>query len=72
MKTFNIVLGPEYPSTLTNMANLASTYWNQGRWEEAEELSMQVIETRKKVLGLEHPFMLTSISNLAHTWKSQS
>ena len=72
MKTFNIVLGPEHPSTLISMANLASTYWNQGRREEAEELNVQVIETRKKVLGLEHPFMLTSIANLAHTWKSQS
>ncbi|PGG95068.1 hypothetical protein GX51_08326 [Blastomyces parvus] len=23
------------------MANLASTYWNQGRWKEAEELDVQ-------------------------------
>ncbi|KAF6781030.1 Kinesin light chain 5, partial [Colletotrichum sojae] len=28
----------EHPSTLTSMANLASTYMNQGRWKEAEEL----------------------------------
>ena len=72
MKMFNIVLGPEHPSTLTSMANLASTYWNQGQWEEAEELNVQVIETRKRVLGLEHPSMLTSMANLARTWKSQS
>ncbi|KAL4934882.1 hypothetical protein BDV06DRAFT_217819 [Aspergillus oleicola] len=32
------VLGPEHPDTLTSMANLASTYWNQGRSKEAEEL----------------------------------
>ncbi|OCK74986.1 HET-domain-containing protein, partial [Lepidopterella palustris CBS 459.81] len=30
------VLGEEHPSTLTSMANLASTYRNQGRWKEAE------------------------------------
>jgi Tetratricopeptide repeat len=30
------VLGEEHPSTLTSMANLASTFWNQGRWKEAE------------------------------------
>jgi len=24
------VLGAEHPSTLTSMANLASTFWNQG------------------------------------------
>ena len=33
------------------MANLASTYWNQGRWEEAEELEVQVMETSKRMLG---------------------
>ena len=26
------LLGEEHPKTLTAMANLASTYWNQGRW----------------------------------------
>jgi hypothetical protein len=31
-------LGPEHPSTLTSMANLALTFWNQGRWTQAEEL----------------------------------
>jgi hypothetical protein len=39
------VLGAEHPDTLTSMANLASTYRNQGRWKEAEELDVQVMET---------------------------
>ncbi|KAF2181187.1 hypothetical protein K469DRAFT_791794, partial [Zopfia rhizophila CBS 207.26] len=39
------------PVTLTSMANLASTYWNQGRWKEAEELDVQVVDTSKRVLG---------------------
>ncbi|KAF2187933.1 hypothetical protein K469DRAFT_769813, partial [Zopfia rhizophila CBS 207.26] len=30
------VLGADHPSTLSSMANLASTYWNQGRWIEPE------------------------------------
>ena len=30
------VLGNEHLSTLTSMGNLALTYWNQGRWKEAE------------------------------------
>ena len=51
------------------MANLASTYRNQGRWKEAEELEVQVMETRKRVLGAEHPDTLTSMNNLAFTWK---
>ncbi|KZL71202.1 hypothetical protein CI238_13518, partial [Colletotrichum incanum] len=32
------ILGDEHPDTLSSMANLAATYWNQGRWKEAEEL----------------------------------
>ena len=42
METRKKVLGAEHPSTLTSMANLASTYWNQGRWKEVEELELQV------------------------------
>src|SRR5256885_4299742 len=49
------------------ISNLASTYRNQGRWKEAEELFVQVMETRKRVLGAEHPDMLISMNNLAST-----
>ncbi|KAH6869558.1 hypothetical protein B0T10DRAFT_593531, partial [Thelonectria olida] len=40
-------VGEEHPSTLTSMADLASTYRNQGRWKEAEELEVGLMETRK-------------------------
>jgi tetratricopeptide repeat protein len=53
------------------MANLASTYRNQGRWEEAEKLEVQVMETRKTKLGADHPDTLTIMNNLAFTWKGQ-
>jgi len=56
---------------LNGMANLASTYRNQGRWKEAEELEVRVIETRKRVLGAEHPSTLTSMANLALMYKDQ-
>ena len=73
METRKRVLGVEHPSTLTSIANLASTYWNQDRWKEAEGLEVQVMETRKRVLGIEHPDTLTSIANLASTyWNSGS
>src|SRR5204863_55681 len=62
----------EHPDTLTSIANLASTYWNQGRWEEAEELEVQVMETSSRVLGTEHPSTLTSMNNLASTLRNQS
>jgi ribosomal protein L31E len=41
-------LGADRPSTLIVMNQLASTVWNQGRWEAAKELEVQVMETRKK------------------------
>jgi hypothetical protein len=71
METRRRVLGPEHPDTLTSMANLASTYRNQGRWTEAEELDVQVMETTRRVLGPEHPGTLTSMANLASTYRNQ-
>ena len=65
METRKRVLGQEHPDTLASMANLASTYQNQGRWKEAEELFVQVMETFKRVLGQEHPSTLTSMAYLA-------
>ncbi|OCK72835.1 hypothetical protein K432DRAFT_411387, partial [Lepidopterella palustris CBS 459.81] len=38
LEGYEKALGLEHPSTLASMANLASTYRNQGRWKEAEEL----------------------------------
>jgi hypothetical protein len=67
MEASKKVLGDEHPNTLTSMANLASTYWNQGRWKEAEELQVLVTEARKSVLGEGHPDTLTSMVNLAYT-----
>jgi hypothetical protein len=52
------------------MGNLASTYCNQGRWKEAEELEVKVMDKRKRVLGQEHPDTLTSMDNLVSTYNS--
>ena len=65
------VLGLEHPKTLTSMASLASTFGNQGRWKEAEELEVQVMEISKRMLGLEHPDTLTIMGNLASTYWNQ-
>jgi hypothetical protein len=69
METLKKKLGADHPYTLTSMANLASTFAKQGRWDAAEELEVQVMETRKKILGADHPDTLTVMSNLAFTWK---
>jgi hypothetical protein len=53
------------------MANLASTYRNQGQWKEAEALQVVVMEKSKHILGEEHPNTLTCMENLAVTYRSQ-
>ncbi|KAL4741624.1 hypothetical protein BDV11DRAFT_203350 [Aspergillus similis] len=67
------------------MKNVGSCLYSDGRYneaeelevqvmatqkQEAEELEVQVMATRKQVLGPEHPHTLTSMANLAFTWKS--
>jgi Tetratricopeptide repeat len=50
---------------LSSIANLASTYRDQGRWNEAKELQVQMMKMMKRVLGQEHLHTLSSIANLA-------
>lgn len=40
METKKTMLGEEHPETLFSMGNLALTYWNQGRWKEAEDIEV--------------------------------
>jgi hypothetical protein len=54
------------------MGNLALIYQNQGRWKEAEDLKVQVIETSLRVLNAKHPDTLTSMANLALIYQNQS
>jgi tetratricopeptide (TPR) repeat protein len=71
MKVRRNLFGEDYPHTLTVMANLASTYSDQGRWKEAEKAQVEVIETFKTKLGADHPDTLTSMANLASTYSDQ-
>ena len=56
---------------LTSTANLANTYWNQGRWNGAEQLEISVIGMTKKLLGADHPDILTCVENLAYIYREQ-
>ena len=60
------LLGAQHPDTLSSMGN--PTYCNQGRWNKAEQLNLQVMNMRKKLLGAEHPDTLSSMTNLAVTY----
>ena len=63
-------LGANHPSMLANRTNLVLTYRDRGRWEEAEQLDVQVMETRKTKLGADYPDTLMSKANLAVTYMS--
>jgi hypothetical protein len=52
-------LSYDHPDTLSSIANLASTFWKQGRWEEPEQLDVQAMETRETKLVTDHPSMLS-------------
>lgn len=63
--------GKEHISTLIAMGNLASTYWNEGRWKEAEVLQIQVLAAQQKTLGDDHPHALVTMTSLALTYRDQ-
>ncbi|OOQ85866.1 TPR domain protein [Penicillium brasilianum] len=65
------LFGSEDEQTLDGSVILASAYRLQGAWKKAEQLELQVIDTRKAKLGVNHPDTLASIANLASTYRSQ-
>jgi hypothetical protein len=65
------LLGETHPRTLTNLSQLASTYWYQRRLREAEMLNQEVLDARKLVLGDEHPDTLVSMAHLANAYSKQ-
>jgi hypothetical protein len=67
MRTMKKLFDPEHENTLNSMVMVGLVYNLGGQWREAEDLEVQVIETRKRVLGAEHLYTLTSIGNLAST-----
>ncbi|CAN9218670.1 unnamed protein product [Alternaria alternata] len=49
----------------------ATTLSSDGRYKEAEELQVQVMQGRKRALDDEHPSTLSSMANLASTYRKQ-
>ncbi|KAJ6000894.1 hypothetical protein N7481_001303 [Penicillium waksmanii] len=66
-----ILLGDEHEEVIDSTSMLATAYWLDGRWEEAEQLFVQVMETSKTKLGEDHPSTLKSMANLASTYGNQ-
>ncbi|KAG8790734.1 hypothetical protein FRC12_011179 [Ceratobasidium sp. 428] len=64
-------LGDEHADTLESMHNLATTYFDQERLEESEQLDLHVMAIRKRKLGDEHADTLESMHHLAMTYFEQ-
>ncbi|MGW1190848.1 tetratricopeptide repeat protein [Streptomyces sp. NPDC002559] len=63
------VLGDEHPDTLTSRANLATSYQQAGRTNDAITLLEHVLTDRERLLGNEHPHTLTTRANLATSYQ---
>ena len=64
------VLPPTHPDIAMSMGNLASTYSDLGRHEDALKLNEEVLAFRRAVLPPTHPDIATSMNDLAITcWK---
>ncbi|GLA67705.1 hypothetical protein AtubIFM54640_000950 [Aspergillus tubingensis] len=70
-KQMEEILGIEDEDTLASTLMLADAYSREGHWKKAEQLQVQVMETRKIKLGKDHPSTLTSMANLASTYRNQ-
>ena len=59
------VLGPEDPSTLKSVINLAAMLDNKGDYAGAEPLLRRALGANERVLGPEHAMTLVTVNNLA-------
>ncbi|MFI6209379.1 tetratricopeptide repeat protein [Streptomyces sp. NPDC051041] len=59
------VHGPGHPATLIARHNLAASYSNAGRIQDALDLSERVLADRERLLGPGHPATLIARHNLA-------
>ncbi|KAG8707384.1 hypothetical protein FRC11_007478, partial [Ceratobasidium sp. 423] len=67
IKVLEETLGEEQPQTLSAMSNLASTYAQLGRFNDAEMWDRRALEIQKRVLGAKHQETLQTMENLAST-----
>jgi tetratricopeptide (TPR) repeat protein len=57
-------LGMEHPTSMRILRFLATTYWHQGRANEAADLNHQVLQAALNSLGPEHPTTLQIMDQL--------
>jgi serine/threonine protein kinase len=65
LDTRQALLGPDHPSTLSSMNNLAVAYLEGGQPTPALPLLEETFQKRKATLGPDHPDTLSTMNNLA-------
>ncbi|RSN61518.1 Nephrocystin-3 [Amycolatopsis sp. WAC 04182] len=68
--SYQLLNGPDHPSTLTSRNNLASAYRSAGDLDRAIPLYEATLADRERVQGPDHPDTLLSRNNLASAYRS--
>ena len=63
------MLGSEHSDTQHTLNGLASVYYAEGKYPQAEALYSQILEIRRRVRGPEHRETVISMNNLAELYK---
>jgi eukaryotic-like serine/threonine-protein kinase len=69
LKLTKAKLGPEHPTTLNCMGNLAAAYQVAGKRDLAMPLFEEALKLMKAKLGPDHPRTLTSMNNLGSAYQ---
>ncbi|KAK7943800.1 TPR-like protein [Apiospora aurea] len=60
----------QHPATLNAKDVLASIYRDRGRWQDAKDLGLSVVQASRKTFGEEHFATMGSMENLASTYRA--
>ena len=60
-------LGPEHPTTVVTMGNMANFLSDQGQHERAAEMLERVVRVTRRIFGAVHPDTRVARRNLAKT-----
>ena len=72
LRGYEKALGPDHPSTLRTVSNLADLLKCQGKLNEAQAMFDRALRGYEKALGPDHPDTFSTINNLAELLYQQS
>ena len=70
-QTYGSEMGLSEPYYDDKWFNFSVVMKENGEWNNAEQLEVQIMDMRKKLLGAEHPHTLISMANIVVTYKNQ-